>query len=208
MLGGPLRIPGLISAAKRILFTFELEFQRNRTGTASDPATVPTALERTGDFSQSAYTIYDPSTGSPFPGNQIPATRSIRLRSLCSSTIPNPNLPVRCAQLPDVVDRANNSHNLNSRISNVRIGGKDRLNFGLGYQGSNTVTPNLFQFIDTGSGRGINAEPGLVAQLQHHAHQQRELHLQPDAPGVLALLCRPRERGGRSSASWAPRRTP
>ncbi len=52
MLGGPLRIPKLVSAQKRIMFTFDLQFQRNRTGTTSDPVNMPTDLERSGDFSQ------------------------------------------------------------------------------------------------------------------------------------------------------------
>lgn len=37
-------------------------------------ATMPTALERVGNFTQFA-TIKDPTTGSPFPGNVIPASR-------------------------------------------------------------------------------------------------------------------------------------
>src|SRR5206468_7790339 len=42
---------------------------------------VPTAAERGGDFSRSvdgsgrAITIVDPNTGSPFPGNVVPANR-------------------------------------------------------------------------------------------------------------------------------------
>ena len=35
-------------------------------------ATVPTALEQSGDFSQSAVQPIDPSTGSPFPGDIVP----------------------------------------------------------------------------------------------------------------------------------------
>ena len=74
MFGGPLQIPKLLSAGKRIMFTFNYQFQRNRTGTTSDPVNMPTALERTGDFSQScrAPSTTHP-TGLPFPGNQIPA---------------------------------------------------------------------------------------------------------------------------------------
>ena len=52
MVGGPLRIPKLVSADKRILFSFNYEFQRNRTGSTSNPVNMPTALERSGDFSQ------------------------------------------------------------------------------------------------------------------------------------------------------------
>ena len=76
MFGGPLQIPRLISASKGILFTFNLEFQRDRTGTVSSPATMPTSLERAGDFSQTrprfASTTLRP--GSPFPATRFPPT--------------------------------------------------------------------------------------------------------------------------------------
>ena len=42
-------------------------------------AVVPTALERAGDFSQSAIKPRDPATGQPFPGGIIPA-RALRRR--------------------------------------------------------------------------------------------------------------------------------
>jgi hypothetical protein len=38
-------------------------------------ATVPTAAMRAGDFSGATFTIRDPLTGQPFPGNVIPASR-------------------------------------------------------------------------------------------------------------------------------------
>ena len=41
-----LRIPKLVSASKRIMFTFDYQVQRNRTGVISDPVNMPTALER------------------------------------------------------------------------------------------------------------------------------------------------------------------
>ena len=63
MLGGPLRIPGLVSASKRILFNINYEFQRNHTGTTSNPVNMPTVLERAGDFSGLAFTVYDPAAG-------------------------------------------------------------------------------------------------------------------------------------------------
>ena len=37
MFGGPLQIPKLVSASKRIMFTFDYQLQRNRTGTISEP---------------------------------------------------------------------------------------------------------------------------------------------------------------------------
>ena len=59
---------------------------------------MPTALERTGDFSQTTVqgapvTIYDPTTGSPFPGNRIPANRINATSTALLQYFPNPNLP-------------------------------------------------------------------------------------------------------------------
>src|ERR1035441_6040386 len=159
MLGGPLQIPKLVSAQKRIMFTFDLQFQRNRTGTMSDPVNMPTDLERSGDFSQDS-TIYDPASGAPFPGNKIPASRISATATALLKYFPQLNLPFAARNYQAAWSGLDNSHNLNSRISNIKIGAKDRINFGLGYQGSNSVSPNLFGFTDTGSGRGINANLG------------------------------------------------
>ena len=162
MFGGPLRIPKLVSATRRIMFTFNYEAQRNRTGTISDPVNMPTALERIGDFSQStvsgaAVTIYDPASGSPFPGNKIPANRISATATALLKYFPNPDLSSAAQNYQTSLTGRNNSQNINSRISNVKIGSKDTINGGVGYQGTSSISPNLFQFTDTGSGRGINA---------------------------------------------------
>jgi hypothetical protein len=69
--GGPLRIPKLLSG-RRGTFSLNYQLTRSRNGT-TQVGTMPTALERSGDFSQSFTTapvvIYDPLTGNPFPGN-------------------------------------------------------------------------------------------------------------------------------------------
>ena len=162
MFGGPLRIPKLVSAGKHILFTFNYQFQRNRTGTTSNPVNMPTALERTGDFSQSrcqgaAVTIYDPTTGAPFPGNRIPANRISATATALLKYFPNPNLPFATRNYQTSLNGRNNSQNMNSRDLQHPDRQQGPVNGGLGYQGSSSITPNLFQFIDTGSGRGINA---------------------------------------------------
>jgi hypothetical protein len=95
MLGGPLRIPGLVSASKRILFNINYEFQRNHTGTTSNPVNMPTVLERAGDFSGLAFTVYDLAAGSPFPNNVIPANRISSTETALLQYYPNPNLAIR-----------------------------------------------------------------------------------------------------------------
>jgi Carboxypeptidase regulatory-like domain/TonB dependent receptor len=55
-------------------------------------ATVPTAAMRNGDFSGASFTIRDPLTGLPFPGNVIPANRiSPQARSIMDFFYPLPN---------------------------------------------------------------------------------------------------------------------
>src|SRR5437773_7242532 len=57
-------------------------------------AVVPTALERAGDFSQSASKPKDPVTGQPFPGNIIPAARfDPAAKAIQDKYVPLSNLP-------------------------------------------------------------------------------------------------------------------
>lgn len=169
MFGGPLRIPKLVKADKRIFFSINYMFDRSRTGTVSQPVNMPTALERTGDFSQSTVlvgtarvpvTIYDPLSGLPFAGNRIPANRISAQANALLKYYPSPNLPYAAQNYQTAWTGSNNSDNLNSRISNVKLSAKDRMDGGVGYQSRNSSSPNLFQFLDSGSGRGINANAG------------------------------------------------
>ena len=75
--GGPVKVPGLRNRLN--LFT---GFQRLSDDTAvTEPALMPTALERSGNFSQSRdaqgrpIQIVDPVSGLPFAGNTIPRER-------------------------------------------------------------------------------------------------------------------------------------
>ncbi len=57
-------------------------------------AVVPTALERSGDFSQSTQKPNDPTTGAPFAGNLIPAARfDVAARTIQDQFVPRSNLP-------------------------------------------------------------------------------------------------------------------
>jgi hypothetical protein len=86
-LSGPVFIPKHWNVAKNKLFFFASEEHQNtKNGGGNRNLTVPTALERTGNFSQSIQnngsplpSIYDPTSGgqyyggSPLPGNIVPA---------------------------------------------------------------------------------------------------------------------------------------
>ncbi len=91
--GGPVYLPKYSGKDKSFFFV-NYEGARIRQGT-TETATVPTALMRTGDFSQLSKPILDPLTGQPFPGNQIPAARinNIALNTINLAEYPLPNTP-------------------------------------------------------------------------------------------------------------------
>ncbi len=118
-LDGPVRIPHVYNGKDKTFFMFTQERYREF---VPQPATetVPTALQRTGDFSQTyksatqLYTIYDPNTvglnpaynpaaaltatnsqyiQSPFPGNVIPANRFNPIAQNVLALIPAANQP-------------------------------------------------------------------------------------------------------------------
>lgn len=80
-IGGPAYIPKLFNRDKNKLFFFwSQEIWPQKVG-QSMTTTMPTELERVGNFSQTVdasgrpITIRDPLTGQPFPGNIIPSDR-------------------------------------------------------------------------------------------------------------------------------------
>ena len=105
MFGGPLRIPKLVSADKHIMFSFDYQFQRNRTGTISNPVNMPTALERSGDFSQTLCRArrdhLRPHHGRAVPRQPDSGQPHQHHRDRAAEVFPESQSSVRGAQLPD-----------------------------------------------------------------------------------------------------------
>jgi len=81
-IGGPLIIPGTRFNKSRQKLFFFFSFDKLFNNTISfNTYTMPSALERVGDFSKTVTTtgvlipVYDPTTQTPFPGNVVPANR-------------------------------------------------------------------------------------------------------------------------------------
>ena len=81
-IGGPLIIPGTRFNKSRQKLFFFFSFDKLFNNTVSFATyTMPSALERVGDFSKTVTTtgvqvpIYDPTTQTPFPGNIVPSNR-------------------------------------------------------------------------------------------------------------------------------------
>lgn len=111
-LGGPIRIPKLYDGRNRTFFFITTEAYRQRDASTT-VLSVPTALERAGNFSQSVYrngsqqTLYDPLTTGPdgarqaFAGNVIPANRLNPVGVVLASYYPNPNQPTPYYSAPN-----------------------------------------------------------------------------------------------------------
>ena len=161
--GGPLIIPHLIRGNGQ----FFVNYQATRNRNANTQTTLmPTPAERTGDFSNVLTlaglptTIYDPTTGQPFPNNVIPASRiSPQARALLNY-YPQPNFSQSAVynyQVP-IVSRFDQD-DLQSRI-NKTLSRKDFLNGGFAYRNSRTQGPNIFGFNDRTGTSGITANTG------------------------------------------------
>ncbi|HTG93898.1 MAG TPA: TonB-dependent receptor [Pyrinomonadaceae bacterium] len=101
---GPMPVPRFGEGGKALLRNkvfFFVNIERPHTITPTDPVfvTVPTELERKGDFSKSVgsngspVTVIDPLTGSQFPGNVIPDTRWNSSGRALLNFFPVPNTP-------------------------------------------------------------------------------------------------------------------
>ena len=159
--GGPLVIPHLIKAEKTFFFL-------NYTGSSSSNpfdslSTVPTPLERLGDFSQShvngPVVIYDPDTNAPFPGNKIPDSRISRIAQGLLKYVPSPNQAAGIQNYRYVTSVRQNSQNLSLRL-NQSVSKKDRIDFGFSSQFRNGVNAQLFGFQDAQDGNGFSGNIG------------------------------------------------
>ena len=92
-MGGPIGRPG---SRNKLFFFYSQEFSPRTKGNDVVRYRMPTALERAGDFSQTAQTsgpvqLFDPSTHQPLPGNVIPVSRINPIAAGLLSYIPLPN---------------------------------------------------------------------------------------------------------------------
>ena len=97
-IGGPVILPKLNRNRKNLFFFFNQEYQKQVVAYPVEEKTVPTALERQGDFSKSyntngsPITVNDPSNGKKaFPGNVIPASRLTPIGQAILNLFPLPN---------------------------------------------------------------------------------------------------------------------
>jgi len=91
-IGGPVFIPGLYNKNKdKTFFFWSQEWRRDRVALASSTIQVPTADERTGNFSDvcpGPDCPIDPATGLRFPGDQVPVDQNNAVPLLAMIPLP------------------------------------------------------------------------------------------------------------------------
>ena len=166
IVGGPLIIPKLAHDSKTQFFItyFGTRAKNPRLFTE----TVPTQLQRNGDFSQSVQSLgasatsvplllFDPTTKSPFPNNQIPTSRlnQTALKLLQFYKLPNQTGNTNNYQYETT--QATDSDNLGVRLQRS-VTAKDRLALNFQYQRRDGTTPQPFGYSDDTNGYGLNAQ--------------------------------------------------
>ncbi len=158
VVGGPLVIPKIVKDTST--FFFVSYFATRGKNPYSVWETVPTELERAGNFSQTPVTIYDPTTHLPFAGNRLPGVNPIASQLL--SYYPLPNQPGQLTSSGQIVNNyafqtsvPQNTDNFGFNIQR-NITQKDRLAFHINYQRRDGDTAQPFGFLDTASGTGVN----------------------------------------------------
>ena len=156
-LGGPLNIPKIYHGGTKTFFFVNYNGAR-----ADNPydafSTVPTLLERQGDFSQTVYTA-GPATGQPVQlfgpgtsgGNQVTSISPTAQALL--PFIPVPNLPGAVQNFHFVTSTTNNLDDLNARVIHTfgtasagprRRGPQNNINVGFHYHSTETGITNPF----------------------------------------------------------------
>jgi hypothetical protein len=81
-IGGPIWIPKIVHGRNKLFFFADYQGTKRRQYASTPNLTLPTAAMRTGDFSATGVTIYDPLTGNadgtgrtPFANNAVPTAR-------------------------------------------------------------------------------------------------------------------------------------
>lgn len=198
--GGPVKIPGLLDASRTT--SFGASYNGSRGGDLFDQyATVPTQAMRGGDFSAAGSQLYDPLTGVPFAGNQIPLARFDAGALSLLRFIPLPNLDGTMRNYHSVTTNDSVSDSLSMRLTHNftpnaggrggpggRGGGGGRGGFGRGgrgaQQGTSVMMTAQLQYRRTNNDQtnvfptlgGRNTGSSITIPVSLNIQHKRNLH--------------------------------
>jgi len=118
--GGPLNIPHIYNGGSKTFYFVNFNGKHGE-NPFDQFSTVPTVLEREGNFSQTTYAsgqpvvIFNPATNTPFAGNTIPQINPAAAGLL--QYIPLPNLPGTSQNFRYVTSAVSDSDDLNVRFN-------------------------------------------------------------------------------------------
>lgn len=181
-IGGPLNIPKIYHGGAKTFFFVNYNGKRGE-NPFDQFSTVPTLLEREGNFSQAIYTsgaeagkpvqIFNPTTNTLFPNNTLTHINPVATGLL--NYIPLPNLPGDFQNFHFITSAGTNSDDLNVRVNHTfgaaPTGGRRRgrnaprnnLTFGFHYHGSGTTITNPFPSVGGSTGvRSFDVPIGYV----------------------------------------------
>ena len=158
--GGPIRLPRLQNR-----LNFFVGYQRTVDDTAlTQPARMPTLLERDGDFSQSLdafgrpVRIVDPVTGLPFTGNLVPRERISPQAVALLGYYPRPSLPTDGRyNYESTILTATRQESVQSRL-NQALSNRDQLAGNVSYQRNTSDSTTLFGFEDGTGSSAVDAQ--------------------------------------------------
>jgi trimeric autotransporter adhesin len=161
--GGPLNIPKIYQGGQKTFYFINYNGRRGESP-FDQFSTVPTPLERQGNFSQTFYTsgtdpnqqqqvqIFNPATNTPFANDTIPSINPVAQGLL--KYIPLPNLPGTYQNFHFVTAATNDSDDLNVRVNRSfgaasargrgRRGPRNTLTFALHFHNSDANLTNAF----------------------------------------------------------------
>jgi hypothetical protein len=176
-LGGPVRIPFLYNGTNKTFWFFAYDGGRQITNPGLQFAQVPTGPERTGNFSDWPYQLYDPTTEvcnptcdpttrQPYLNNQISTGEINTMAQRLANLYPQPNLPCTfiigpsgavnpCLNYGAALHNSKTTNNETFRVDQ-NFGEKDRLYFTGNIRGDYEPNPSILPY--TGSTSFTNAK--------------------------------------------------
>jgi Carboxypeptidase regulatory-like domain len=172
-LGGPLKIPWLVSYGPQTVVAYQHNVSHDA---VTQSAVMPTAAERAGDFSQAAGVIVDPLTGQPFADNRVPAPRISPQAAALLALYPLPTSAAGDgANYQRPVVSATTSDRLQVQMTD-RLSPRNTVAGTFAFERTLTDSRNLFDFTDRNRQLSIRAgltwTRGLSSRFQLRMHYQ------------------------------------
>jgi hypothetical protein len=175
-IGGPIFVPHHMNSNKTKLFFFwSQEYTGQYVTGGVQTKYTPTALERQGNFSQSLQNngtltaITDPTTGTPFPGNIIPASRITALGQGMLDFFPLPNFVGAGSQanIVNYTEAASATHPRRNDVLRVDFNPTSKINAYFRYINDHDDMAALYQGVQFSSDVGGTLGQAGIAPIDH-----------------------------------------